>query len=53
MFSTVKQTAVFLNLSVRQVYHLIFMNKIEAIKIGTIWRVVSDSAKEYKTNIAA
>ncbi len=47
MFWTVKQAASFLGLEGHQVYYLLSMGTIEAVKIGKTWRVVPDSARAY------
>jgi len=53
MFWNVRQTSKFLNLTSTQVYYLLVMGEIEAYKIGKAWRVMPDSAKMYKTKLAA
>jgi hypothetical protein len=47
MFWTVKQTALFLGLDLHQVYYLLVMGEIEAVKVGTAWRVMPGSARVY------
>jgi len=53
MFWKVDQAALFLGLKPHQVYYLLFMGEIEAIKIGKIWRVVPESVRAYKEKSAA
>jgi len=40
MFLTVKQAAHYLGLELHQVYYLINMGEIEAVKIRGVWRLV-------------
>jgi len=53
MFITVKQAAHLLRLEFHQVYYLLTMGKIEAIKIGRAWRIVPESARAYGEKRAA
>jgi excisionase family DNA binding protein len=53
MFWTVKQTASYLGLELHQVYYLLFMGDIEAVRVGRIWRVMPDSARAYGAKMAA
>lgn len=53
MFWHVKKTSEFLNLEDHQVYYLLFMGKIEAVKIGNVWRIVPESVEAYKSKLAA
>ena len=47
MLWTVKQTARFLGLELHQVYYLLVMGEIEAVKAGVAWRVVPEAVKDY------
>jgi excisionase family DNA binding protein len=48
MFWTVEQSAFYLRLEPHQVYYLLAMGYIEAIKTGLkLWRVVPEAVKEY------
>jgi excisionase family DNA binding protein len=47
MLWTVKQTARFLGLELHQVYYLLVMGEIEAVKAGVAWRVVPEAVEEY------
>ncbi|ULQ60814.1 helix-turn-helix domain-containing protein [Brucepastera parasyntrophica] len=47
MFCTVEQAAHFLGLENHQVYYLLAMGYIEAIKIGNLWRIVPESVTDY------
>jgi excisionase family DNA binding protein len=53
MFWTVKKASRFLGLKLHQVYYLLVMGEIEAVKIGKQWRVVPASAGEYGAKKAA
>jgi len=53
MFLTVKQAAFYLGLELHQVYYLLTMGEIEAIKISRAWRIVSVSARAYGEKQAA
>jgi excisionase family DNA binding protein len=53
MFWTVKQAALFLGLDPSNVYYLLFMGEIEAVKIGKSWRIMPDSVRGYKEKRAA
>lgn len=53
MFWTVRRTADYLGLAPHQVYYLLVMGGIEGIKIGSLWRVVSESAQAYREGRAA
>jgi len=48
MFLTVKQAANLLRLELYQVYYLLSMGEIEAVKIGRVWRVTSEGVCSYK-----
>ena len=47
MLWTVKQTARFLGLELHQVYYLLVMGEIEAVKAGVVWRVVPEAVEDY------
>jgi excisionase family DNA binding protein len=53
MLWTVKQTAEFLRLELHQVYYLLTMGKIEAVKVGNAWRVFPVGARDYLEKRAA
>jgi hypothetical protein len=53
MFLTVNQTADYLGIRPHQVYYLLFMGYIEAVKVAWTWRVVPESVWEYKEKQAA
>jgi excisionase family DNA binding protein len=53
MLWTVKQAAVFLGLELHQVYYLLVMGDIEAVKVGKAWRVMPGSVREYGGKRAA
>jgi len=53
MFWTLKQTALFLGLDIHQVYYLLSVGEIEAVKVSWLWRVMPDSALSYKEKRAA
>ena len=50
MFLTVKQAAHYLGLDLCQVYYLLNMGEIEAVKVGKAWRVTSDGVCAYGEN---
>jgi len=52
MLWNVNRTASYLGIEAHKVYYLLVMGEIEAYKIGMTWRVMSDSAKAYKTKLA-
>jgi excisionase family DNA binding protein len=52
MFWTVKEAALFLDIVSNNVYYLINIGKIEAYKIGNIWRILPESVQEYKTKLS-
>jgi hypothetical protein len=47
MLWTVKQTARFLGMELHQVYYLLVMGEIEAVKAGVAWRVVPEVVEDY------
>jgi excisionase family DNA binding protein len=47
MLWTVKRTARFLGLELHQVYYLLAMGEIEAVKAGVAWRIVPEAVEEY------
>jgi excisionase family DNA binding protein len=51
MLWTVKKAARFLTLKPHQVYYLLMMGEIEAVKIGRIWRLTPEGVKEYDKRI--
>ena len=53
MFYSIKKTAVILEIESHQVYYLLNIFAIEAIKIGKVWRVVPESVVAYKAKSAA
>jgi len=54
MFWTVERTAQYLGLKPHQVYYLLVMGYIEAVKVGCkLWRVMPHSARAYGAGKAA
>jgi len=53
MLWTVKRTAAFLGLDLHQVYYLLAMGEIEAVRVGKALRVTPGSAGEYRAKKAA
>jgi len=53
MFLSVKQAAHYLGLEPHQVYYLLNMGEIEAVKLGQLWRLVYKSVVEYGAKLAA
>jgi excisionase family DNA binding protein len=53
MFWTVKQRASYLKLASHHVYYMLVYGKIEAYKVGKVWRVMPDSVRAYKAKSAA
>ena len=47
MFLKAKEAAKVLQMGVQQVYSLLWMGEIEAIKFGRHWRLVPESVNEY------
>jgi excisionase family DNA binding protein len=48
MFWTVEQSAFYLGMELHQVYYLLAMGYVEAVKTGPkLWRVVPEAVKEY------
>ncbi len=47
MFWTVTQAAKYLSLELHQVYYLLVMGYIDAIKVGKGWRIVPEAVKTY------
>lgn len=52
MFLTVKQAADYLRLDCHQVYYLLTMGEIEAVKIGKAWRLVNCAVQAYRAKLA-
>jgi excisionase family DNA binding protein len=48
MFLTVHQTADALGVKDHQVYYLLAMGYLEAVKVEKLWRVVSDAVRKYQ-----
>jgi len=53
MFLTVKQAAHYLGLDFHQVYYLLTMGEIEAVKVGKSWRLVNCAVLAYGAKLAA
>jgi excisionase family DNA binding protein len=47
MLWTVKQASHYLDLEPHQVYYLLAMRKITAVKVGKLWRLEPEAVKEY------
>ena len=47
MLITVKEAAGILRMELHQVYYLLTMGEIEAVKIGKAWRLSPDAVSEY------
>ena len=53
MFWSIVKASGYLGLKVHQVYYLVQMGVIEAVKVGNAWRVMPDAARTYKAKLAA
>jgi excisionase family DNA binding protein len=47
MLWTVKQASLYLDLDLHQVYYLLAMREITAVKVGKLWRLEPEAVKEY------
>jgi len=47
MLWTVKKAARYLGLKPHQVYYLLVMGEIEAVRVGILWRLVPESVEDY------
>ena len=48
-----KQAAQYLRVELHQVYYLLVMGFIEAIKVGRVWRVVPEAVEVYARDMTA
>jgi len=53
MFITVKKAANLLGFELHQVYYLLTMGEIEAVKMGKSWRLVNSAVQEYVEKLTA
>jgi len=42
---SVRETASLLNCTLKYVYDLIYMNRLQAVKLGNSWRISADSVE--------
>lgn len=48
MFLTVQQTAEVMGVKEHQVYYLLTMGFLEAVKVGNSWRITPEAVRDYK-----